>query len=146
MVILTSDAFVSLEEGLYRKFSTGASVIILEMGFSYGSVLFESLNKAAMANKDLDPPNEKSLADLLMKTGCGKLSIEGDIERGSRLSFSVKNCAFCGKRIHELGCNFLRGIIVGLSAGLYAKQYKSTVECVQGKDGAHVCLIGLIGK
>lgn len=146
MIVLTSDAFLSLEEGLYRKFSTGASVIILEMGFSYGSVLFESLNKAAMASKDSDPPNEKSLAELLMKTGCGKLSIEGDIEHGTELSFSVKNCAFCGNRAHEFGCNFLRGIILGLSTGLYAKQYKSRVECVQERDGTRVCLIDLLGK
>ncbi len=146
MVILTSDAFLSLEEGLYKKFSTGASVIILEMGFSYGSVLFESLNMAAAAHKDSDPPSEKSLADLLMKTGCGKLSIDGDIEHGARLSFSIKNCVFCGNRVHQFSCNFARGIIHGLSTGLYAKQDKSTVECVQDKDGAHLCLIGLIGK
>jgi len=146
MVLLASDAFSSLQDGLYRKFSTGASVIILEMGFSYGSVLFESLNRVAMTKgTEADPPNIKSLVELMMKTGCGKLTIEGDVERGSRLSVTAKNCVFCEGRDPEYTCNFLRGIVLGLSTSLYAKQYKSEVDC-KPINGEHVCRIELLGK
>ncbi len=108
-------------------------------------MLFEALSKAAMANPESESPKAKDLAHLMMKTGCGKLTISGDLEKGSRLSMVVKSCAFCeGKNAQEYQCNFLRGIILGLSTGLFAKQYKSAVNCVYEGEG-HVCKVELIG-
>jgi hypothetical protein len=146
VLLMTSDALSSLQDGLYRKFSTGASVIILEMGFSYGSMLFESLNQmATIKGPEADPPNAKALVELMMKTGCGKLTIEGDTERGNNLTVTAKSCVFCEGRSPDYTCNFLRGIVLGLSTGLYAKQYKSRVDCKQ-INNEHVCHIELLGK
>jgi len=143
---MSSDAWGSLQEGLYRKFSTGASVIILEMGFSYGTMLFDSLNNAAMANHESEAPSLNDLEQLMMKTGCGKLKISGDLEKGSHILLVARSCVFCeGKNAVEYQCNFLRGIVLGLSTGLYAKQYRSLVNCSREADG-HVCKIELIGK
>ncbi len=70
---MTSDALSSLQDGLYRKFSTGASVIILEMGFSYGFMLFDSLKQISTTKgPEADPPSAKTLVELMMKTGCGR--------------------------------------------------------------------------
>ena len=144
--MMSSGAWGSLQDGLFRKFSSGASVIILEMGFSYGSMLFDSLNKDAMANPESDAPSVRDLEELMMKTGCGKLVMSGDLEKGSHLSLVAKSCVFCeGKNAEEYQCNFLRGIVLGLSTGLYAKQYKSVVKCSREADG-HICKIELVGK
>jgi hypothetical protein len=37
MLLLSSDAWKSLEDGIYSKYSSNGSLIILQMGFSYGS-------------------------------------------------------------------------------------------------------------
>jgi predicted hydrocarbon binding protein len=143
---LSSDAWSSLQDGLYRKFSTGASLIILEMGFSYGGLLFDSLSNAAMANPESDPPNIQDLAHLMFKEGWGKLKVTGDLEKASDISFEIRSCVFCeGKNADEYKCNFVRGIILGLSTGLFHKQYKSVVNCVTNNDG-HLCMIRLSGK
>ncbi|MDA4130483.1 MAG: hypothetical protein OK457_06905 [Thaumarchaeota archaeon] len=143
---MSSDAWASLQDGLYRKFSTGASLIILEMGFSYGAVLFDSLNKSATANPESDSPSTNDLSHLMFNTGCGKVKVSGDLERGSRFSYEVSNCVFCeGKNAEEYKCNFVRGIALGLSTGLYRKEYKSAVNCINSNEG-HLCMIELISK
>jgi hypothetical protein len=146
MLLLSSEAWASLQDGLYRKFSTGASLIILEMGFSYGGVLFDSLSRTAMANPESDPPKLHDLSHLMFKEGCGKLKVSGDIEKGRNLSFEIRSCVFCeGKNAEEYKCNFVRGIVLGLSTGLYHKQYKSMVDCIKDQEG-HLCKIELSGK
>ena len=126
MLLLSSDAWDSLQDGLYRKFSSGASLIILEMGFSYGANLFDSLKRSATAKAGSDPPNLNDLKRLMLKTGRGKLAISGDLDKGSHLSFAVRSCVFCeGKSAEEDKCNFARGIILGVSTGLYSEAVTS---------------------
>jgi hypothetical protein len=143
---MSSEVWTSLQDGLYRKFSTGASLIILEMGFSYGGVLFDSLSRSAMSQPDSDALDGQDLCRLMFKEGWGKVVLSGDLEKGSRLSFVIRSCVFCeGKDSLDHKCNFIRGIALGLSTGVYAKQYKSTVDCIVDKEG-HLCKIELAGK
>ena len=39
---------------------------------------------------------------MMDRTACGKYSITGNMERGSELSFNIRNCVFCeGKNAEE---------------------------------------------
>jgi len=145
MIILSADAFRSLEEGLYKKFSTGASVIILEMGMSYGSMLFEILDKKAKASPEADPVNFRSAMQLLFNSGVGKISFTGDLDSGKEISFMISNCAFCDRDLIENNCNLLRGVLIGLMNNLYRRQHKSSLKC-SVQNGAHVCKVDLAGK
>lgn len=144
MIILSADAFRSLEEGLYKKFSTGASVIILEMGTSYGSMLFDILEKKAKSSPDADPVSFRSIMQTLFHGGVGKIVPTGDLALGKEISFVIQNCAFCGIDT-ENNCNLLRGILAGLMNSLYRRQHKTSLRCLF-ENGTHVCKIDLATK
>ena len=146
MLVMGSDSWASLQDGLYRRFSTGASVIILEMGCSLGEMLFDSLNVSASEKPESKTHSVQELGNLMFRTGCGKYNISGDLERGSSLIFNIRNCVFCeNKNAEEYKCNFVRGIAVGLSTGLFRKEYKSMVDCISDHQG-HLCKIKLTNK
>jgi len=146
MLVMGSDSWASLLDGLYRRFSTGASVIILEMGCSFGEMLFDSLNVSASEKEESRAPSLEDLGNLMFRTACGKYNISGNLEKGNDLSINIRNCVFCeGKNAEEYKCNFVRGIAVGLSAGIYQKEYKSTVACLSDHQG-HICKISLTSK
>ncbi|HYB03297.1 MAG TPA: hypothetical protein VED17_02465 [Nitrososphaerales archaeon] len=145
MVILSADAFRSLEDGLYKKFSTGASVIILEMGISYGSRLFDILDKKAKSSPEADPVSFRSIMQILFNGGVGKISFAGDLDSGKEITFTVSNCAFCGRDTIESNCNLLRGMLAGLMNSLYRRQHKSNLKC-STENGNHTCKIDLATK
>jgi predicted hydrocarbon binding protein len=145
MVILSADAFRSLEDGLYKKFSTGASVIILEMGISYGSRLFDILDKKAKTSPDADPVSFRNIMQILFNGGVGKISFSGDLDSAREMTFTVSNCAFCGRDAVESNCNLLRGMLTGLMNSLYRKQHKSNLKC-STENGNHFCKIDLTAK
>ncbi len=143
MLLLTSDAWGSLEDGIYSKFSSNAPLIILQMGFSYGSKLAARLA----------PPDEESekvtldptfLAQLMMKAGWGIVSYTGDIVLGDQSSITIKNCVFC-KEKNSYPCNFVRGTILGLATKMYRREYLSSTTC-RVEDDKHVCKIELVSK
>jgi hypothetical protein len=143
MLVMGSDSWRSLQDGLYRRFSTGASVIILEMGFSLGEMLFDA---SSLDKSQSRTPSVQDLGDLLFRTGCGNLHVSGEVERGSDLSLSIRNCVFCeSEKAEEYKCNFVRGIALGLSTKLYKKEYKSYVVC-SGDHQGHLCKITLTGR
>jgi len=142
---MNAEAMKSLEEGLYRKFSTGASVIILEMGFSYGSMLYDQLDKKSKLGPEAEPLSFRLIMQILFKDGLGKITATGDTDSGKLLLFKVANCAFCDAKISDVNCNFLRGILAAMMTGLYRRPYKSSIKCFI-LDGAHSCEIELVGK
>ncbi|MDA4111631.1 MAG: hypothetical protein OK439_03775 [Thaumarchaeota archaeon] len=144
MVVLSSEAMRSLQEGLYKKFSTGASVIILEMGVSYGSMLFNEIEKQSKATPESEAVSLRLLTQNLFKEGFGKIAFTGDLESGQALQVLVTNCAFCTKSVSENKCNFLRGVIISMTTRLFSKQFKSNVVCSISQSAEHICKIELV--
>ena len=144
MLVLSADAMRSIQDRLYRKFSTGASVIILEMGSSYGSMVFELLDKKSKLTPESEPLSLRGISQVLFKEGFGKVSVSGEIDAGRTLSFLINSCAFCGSKLVVNDCNFLRGIVAALAGGLFQKQYKSSVTCSTSQSTReHCCKIDL---
>jgi hypothetical protein len=147
MLVLSADAVKLMQDRLYKKFSTGASVIILEMGLSYGSMVFELLDKKSKQTQESEPLTARSISQVLFKEGLGKFSFSGDLENGRNLSVSINNCAFCGNGDLGDNCNFLRGIVVALTGGLFQRQYKSKISCsVSQTTREHLCQIDLVSQ
>ncbi len=136
-----SDGWDSLQEGLYKKFSTGASVIILEMGFSYGKTV---ASQSAMDDQSGEARARSiaNLCGLITNAGWGTLSLSGDLEEGSNIVVFVKNCVFCNKNHPAYPCNFLRGVGLGLATTLFQQPFKSSSNCSVGKE-EHYCKIEL---
>lgn len=145
MIILSAEAFQSLESGLYKKFSTGASVIMLEMGVSYGSMLYDIMEKKAKSSPESDPVNLRNIMQILFNGGLGKITVEGDLDSGKEIVFKISNCAFCSKDTSDSNCNLLRGMLVGLMSNLVRRQLKSGLKC-SIENGSHCCKIDIIRK
>ncbi len=146
-LVLSAEAMRSMQDRLYKKFSTGASVIILEMGLSYGSMVFELLEKNSKRTPESEPVTARSISQLLFKEGLGKISFSGDMDSGRKLAFVINNCAFCGNKDLGENCNFLRGIIVALTSGVFQKQYKSKTSCSETSGThEHLCKIELVSQ
>ncbi len=146
MLVMGSDSWTALRDGMYKKFSTGAAVIIQDMGNEVGAILLNSLKNSTEQNSDPPTIIIQKLSDAMFKSGFGRYTVTVDSEKGNSLVFSVRSCVFCeGKNSEQYGCNFVRGIAVGFSSELYQKEYKSTVTCLVDKNG-HQCKILLNRK
>jgi hypothetical protein len=146
MIILSAEALRSVEEGLYGKFSTGAAVILLEMGFAYGMTLYRVLEANAKSSPDSDPLTLRYVIQTLFKGGFGRISFMEDTESGKKFSFTVHNCAFCGHDLADNDCNFLRGVLSASVANLLGREYKSSTSCSVDANQNHVCAIELLKK
>jgi len=146
MVLISSSAWMALQEGLYKKFSSGASVIIQEMGNQIGIMVFKSLKNLKDVESESRTINAQVLSQVMFSLAGGKVDISGDVETGSNVCFVIRNCAFCdGEKAEEYKCYFIRGMVTGFSSETYQKEYKSTVNCLQGENG-HLCTILLVGR
>jgi hypothetical protein len=90
MIILSAEALRSVEDGLYGKFSTGAAVILLEMGFAYGTTLYKVLDANAKSSPDSDPLTLRYVIQTLFKGGFGKISFIEDTESGKKFSWDYQ--------------------------------------------------------
>lgn len=152
MMLMSADSLKSLQAGLYRKFPDNAALILLEMGFDYGTNLASSIlgkgESRSRAVEDVPLPSPTALGSLLRETmvrvGWGVLSISGDLESGASLSFTVDNCGFCSPG-SKYPCNFLRGAIIGLAVNVYSRKYLSSTSCTD-ENQSHVCTIRLTSK
>jgi len=136
-----SDSWTSLRDGMYKKFSSGASVIIQEMGTQVGAIIFDSIK--ASADADSDPITPKLLGQTMYKLGCGNYHVSVDSEKDDDLVFTIQSCVFCeGEKAVEYKCNFVRGLAVGFMSKLFGVDYGSTVDCLKN-NGEHICMISL---
>jgi len=145
MLMLSSDSWASLEDGIHSKFSGKGSLIILQMGFSYGSNIAEKigiLNPDTGRTFQLDPT---LLVQIMTKAGWGLISFTGDVDLGMHVSILVRNCVFC-KEKDSYPCDFLRGVILGLATRMFGREYLSSTSCVMDKDGRHTCQIEITSK
>ena len=120
MLFLGADLWAALQDGLFKKFSSGASVIIQEMGNQVGEKLFDSFPRRDDSKSEAS--SAQIIGHIMFNSGCGKYKISGDMQNGATLSFVIRNCAFCeSKNAPEQKCNFVRGIALGFSTKLYGK-------------------------
>jgi predicted hydrocarbon binding protein len=143
--MLSTNSWSALNDELYKRFSTGAGVIFFEMGKSYGSDVGDTIIRRA-ESKDikLDP---RDFSYLVTKAGWGKVTLEGELARGSRLSVLVTSCAFCeGDEGLQYNCPFLKGMGIGVFATLYKRDYDITAACSRNSKGEHICKFELYGK
>jgi len=142
ILILSSDSWVSLVDGLYSKFADKAPLIILQMGFSYGSNLAKRLGVLDPETKRTFQVDATLLVETMTKAGWGLVSFTADQDFGTQASIVVKNCVFC-KEKDSYPCDFLRGVILGLSTKMYDQQYISSTSCTVDRDGKHICHINM---
>ncbi|MDA4111382.1 MAG: hypothetical protein OK439_02505 [Thaumarchaeota archaeon] len=128
VVVLNSSAWGSLQAGMYRVFSSGASVILYDMGRTYGRSVAHNLGESRDFNEMW--PRLAAIA------GWGKFKTKGDLKE-RRLEITVQNCAFCeDDKDQSHGCSFLKGVIDGTTSELYEVVH-SNMQC-SGTDN-HLC-------
>src|ERR1700730_3723706 len=134
--VLGSQAWASLLSTVYGKFSTGAAVILYDMGKPYGVEIAKDLElKRTLTARDISKIGKVS--------GWGNYSVQGDFEFGRFFKFIIKNCVFClFGTVHE-PCQFTRGTMEGMASAIFNTQYDSHVQCSDWLSPNHVCEIVL---
>ncbi len=112
-------SWTMLEEALFLNLMKGAAQMIFEMGRAYGNAVALDLTEAL---EDLRKANVY-IEQMAALTGLGRLSIEGDIEKGRKLKVRVDNCVFCAKggsvSQGRDSCYFLMGVTKGMVDTIY---------------------------
>lgn len=127
-----------MENTLFQKFSTGAEVILQEMGRTYGRQFGSRLGDSKITMGE----TWKLARDLARNAGWGDLTIEGGDR--SPLFLTIHDCVFCSEVGHlELhSCQFLVGMALGLGDEMFGRQAKATeTRCMRA--GADACVIEL---
>jgi predicted hydrocarbon binding protein len=132
--VLGSRAWSSLLSTVYGKFSSGAAVILYDMGKPYGVEIAKDLE----LDKTLTSLDISKIGRI---SGWGNYLVQGDFEFGSFFTFTIKNCVFCqfGKA-HE-PCHFTRGTMEGIASSIFNTQYDSFVSCTGWESSEHRCEI-----
>lgn len=137
---ISSPGWAVIEKRLYEVFQTGASVMLTEMGGSYG----RGVAKEVMAVTREPYLIMKTLEELSMAAGWGSVEVKGDIEKGDALEVLVARCAFCadGEAGKEPRCNFLAGVCAGTASEAYQREmYATELKCT--RSGDPLCVISL---
>lgn len=99
----------------------------------YGEALGEKSWRMLGTSKDI---SLSSLEDLSRDLGWGELIVSGEMDHGTSLNVSVKNCSFCelGSRADHFpsGCEFA-GLCEGFAKSLYGGN--RTIKGIRGPDG-----------
>lgn len=132
-----------IEKQLYSVFSTGAAVMLSEMGVGYG----KGVAKEIMAYAKEPYFVLKTLEELSMAAGWGSVEVKGDIDKGSKIEVNISRCAFCalGDTAKEAKCHFLAGVCAGTAAEAFGAPYQVVeTQCIRKGDGA--CVMSLVRK
>jgi hypothetical protein len=144
MFMLSSNGWVALRNELYKKFSSGAEVILVDMGRSYGSTVVAELQKqkGGKYQESLSDhrPDPRIFSRLATASGWGRVSLSGDLDGGKHFSVTVANCVFCGREeSFSHGCPFLRGVSLGIASSLFRGEYSVLETCSVDKNQQHLC-------
>ncbi|MBI3841465.1 MAG: hypothetical protein HY297_05910 [Thaumarchaeota archaeon] len=122
-----------IEKQLTKVFSSGAAVMLNEMGSSYGRGVAKEVMGFAK-----DPGTVlKVLEELSAAAGWGSIEVKGDIGRGEVLEVVITDCAFCADG--ELGpqprCQFVGGVTAGVASEAFAAAFRATeTQCLRKGD------------
>ncbi|MDA4121937.1 MAG: hypothetical protein OK456_02005 [Thaumarchaeota archaeon] len=117
--ILNAHSWDGVEQDLFAKLLKGAAPILTEMGTAYGRA-------AALDYRSItsDPEAVASYFEYLgLTAGWGKITVGGDLTRGSKITIKVKGCVFCASRNMSMGraepCHFIIGVCKGIVDTVY---------------------------
>jgi predicted hydrocarbon binding protein len=132
---MNANGWLALTRDLYDKFSSGAAVILYDMGLSYGSAFMSSLDRR---------PSPKEIETFSAKSGWGEAILSGDLEFGAHLTVTIRECIFCSDYNDEdknanRSCDFMKGVVTSLAQFTFNKSYKDSAKCFQNYGNEHVC-------
>lgn len=129
-----------IEKQLLTVFSTGASVMLKEMGVGYG----RGVAKEVMA-VEKDPSQVlKVLTELCQAAGWGAAEVKGNATKGQGFEVLISRCAFCasGQFGRDAACHFMAGVCAGAATEAFHAPYKAAeVKCM--RKGDPLCVISL---
>ena len=135
--IFPARTWAIMEDTLFRDFSTGAAVILHEMGRTYGGEFGSTMKKGK-----LDSEHAWGFArNIARDAGWGDVTVEGS---GLSLKITVRECVFCtgAGRLGSPSCHFLVGVARGIGEQLYGKNVVAReTRCTRAGDEA--CVIEL---
>lgn len=137
---ISTRGWAVIEKQLRTVFSSGASVILTEIGVAYG----KGVAKEVMTSAKEPSVVLKSLEELSQSAGWGVVKVRGDLTGGQSLEVQVASCAFCasGEVGRDARCHFMAGVFAGAAAEAFGVQYIATeVQCV--RKGDPLCVVSL---
>jgi predicted hydrocarbon binding protein len=132
-----------IEKQLFSVFSTGANVMLSEMGVGYG----RGVAKEVMAYTKEPYLVLRTLEELSMAAGWGPVEVKGDVEKGEGLLVHNSRCAFCaaGETGKEAKCHFFAGVCAGTAAEAFGASFQAVeTRCIRKGDEA--CVVSLVRK
>ncbi|MDV3244496.1 MAG: hypothetical protein LYZ66_04890 [Nitrososphaerales archaeon] len=133
----SAKSWQNIEAQLFKTFSTGASVMLEEMGRSYGiHVAKEAKLTYSQTSKVLE-----TLQSLAAASGWGDVELSGDLAAGTSLEMAFKDCIFCadGVRADSASCHFLVGLAAGIADELYGSSHSAAeTACIRAAGKACV--------
>lgn len=129
-----------IERRLFKVFSSGASVMLSEMGNGYG----RGAAKEVMGYVKDPSVILQVLSELSAAAGWGVIEVRGDVQGGSSIDVVITRCAFCadGEKSHEPRCYFITGVTAGVASEAYGAAFRATEsQCV--RKGDPICLVHL---
>jgi len=134
--LVASRSWGEMEARLFEKFSSGAAVMLDEMGYSYGMGL------AKEGKKYYSDPAKLigAVRNLGNVSGWGTFEVSGDLGTGRMLEITVRDCIFCEGRQPEAAnsCQLLVGLIRGLTEVTFGSPFAVTETGCEGQKGG-VC-------
>jgi predicted hydrocarbon binding protein len=121
-------------ESCVDQFSSEPYLTLQNMGYKYGD----------LAAKKLKPPYRtvSTLRKIASGAGFGTLNIRSE-ENGGWIRVDIENCVFCYGTGKDHNCNFLSGIIRGMSEEIYDRSYKIIRNKCYLTNGVHACEVVL---
>ena len=138
--VLGSQAWGSLLSAVYGRFSSGADVILYDMGRPYGREIANELGLGQMKKLSASDVSKIGRA-----SGWGLYDLKGDFNSGSLFKLTIKNCVFCayGTDIRQ-SCQFVRGTMEGMASAIFRVEYTAFVKCLNWDSIAdHQCEVVL---
>lgn len=130
----------SLQDALYDTFLRGAPPLLFELGHRLGS----SVGRDLMRLEDRPGAILSQLEEVSRTLGWGMVSVQGDLARGSKLTFVVRESPFSvaesplGKNTES--CHMLVGMMTGIAEEIFGWPC-SSVEQRCARDGGDACKI-----
>jgi predicted hydrocarbon binding protein len=110
------------EKSLFDNFSSpAASDFLVRLGTEYGKTMATEV-KLHSSNPEVILEKLKLMAG---SSGWGELSVEFDHDAGG-IKFELKNCVFCGGNSKSRSCEFLKGIVAGVTLELFGHAFTVT--------------------
>jgi predicted hydrocarbon binding protein len=134
--LVSARSWSIIQQNMFLTFSSGAAVVLQEMGRAYGA----DMAKEGKRWSPHPPDALRALQSLAGVSGWGTVTLRGDPIYESGLTIAVDGCVFCSElplaKTGDGACHFLRGIIKGLTDGLYEGSHDvKETTCMARGDG-----------